>query len=238
MPSAAPVHAGRRLRPDSAGGGLAGARNSNIIGTGDFAATRDEKSDGSSSAHEEAARASADACTRAVCVWDRASGFLKVAGIDAAPDAADAAAPAAIRATAVAMEASAALTSLGADLSVSISFVVANELVAGARELQVGDDELVAMLVAFVVVISSAQRGLKSISGDGDENSSHRRGMLDFVLLLLSIAQRIGLSIAVQLLAMSVRATAPSRLARVLTLLSAVVFFLFFESATSRRITA
>lgn len=136
------------------------------------------------------------------------------------------------------MEASVALTSLGADLSVSISFVVANELVAAARELQVGDDEMVAMLVAFVVVISSTQRGLKSMIGGSEDTTSHKRGMLDFVLLLLSIAQRIGLSIAVQLLALSVRATAPSRLARVLTLLSAVVFFLFFENATSRRIAS
>ena len=139
------------------------------------------------------------------------------------------------------MEATSALTSLGADLSVSISFVVANELVAAAREAQVGDDELVAILVALVVVLSSAQRAvahLNRIAFAGDATTGHSRGMLDFVLLLLSIAQRIGLSIAVQLLALSVRATAPSRLARVLTLLSAVVFFVFFESATSRRQTA
>jgi hypothetical protein len=129
------------------------------------------------------------------------------------------------------MEASAALNSLGADLSVSVSFVVANELVAAAREEQLGDDELVAVLVAFVVIISSMQRGLKSIAG-GDDG---KRGLAEFVLLLLSIAQRIGLSIAVQLLALSVRTSAPSRAARVLTLLSAVVFFLFFEQSAVRR---
>jgi len=59
---------------------------------------------------------------------------------------------------------STALSSLGADLSVSISFSVANEFIAAAREAQMGNDELVAMLVAVVVVVTSAKRFVDSVA--------------------------------------------------------------------------
>jgi hypothetical protein len=137
----------------------------------------------------------------------------------------------------MALDGAAAIGSMGADLSVSVSFVVANELVAAANENGFGDDEVVAMLVASVVVLSSVQKGLQKLNVwlKSDDAVEASRGVIDFGLLLLSIAQRIGLSVCVQLLALSVRATAPSRLARVLTLLSAVTFFLFFDAASTRR---
>lgn len=181
---------------------------------------------------------------------------------------------------------SAALSNLGADLSVSISFSVANELVAAARESQIGNDELVALLVTIVVVVTSAKRfvdrlsttlavgnakriadgtpketaadatgadgaasataadgavGAASANGglDGSmpEEGKHepQRGLLEFTSLMLSIAQRIALSISVQVLAYSVKANQPSRVVRVTTLLGVVVFFVFFESAATRR---
>jgi len=133
---------------------------------------------------------------------------------------------------------SAALANIGADLSVSLSFVIANELVAAAREQQVGDDELVAMLVGFVVVAVSLRGGLQrlshSFSDSGSAKTTTRRGVLEFGLLLLSIAQRIGLSLSVQVLAYSVRSNEPSRSVRVTTLLATVVFFVFFESLSQR----
>jgi hypothetical protein len=142
--------------------------------------------------------------------------------------------------------ASAALANLGADLSVSISFSVASELVAAAREAQMGDDELVAILIAFVVVVTSARGAVGKLSKWVERHAGHaaiadgskgegQRGMLEFGLLMLSIAQRIGLSISVQVLALSVRANQPSRVVRVVTLLGVVVFFVFFEAATSGR---
>lgn len=135
-------------------------------------------------------------------------------------------------------DASAALANIGADLSVSLSFVIANELVAAAREQQVGDDELVAMLVAFVVAATSLRGGVEQLSralaGTGKAKTTTRRGVLEFGLLLLSIAQRIGLSLSVQVLAFSVRSNEPSRSVRVTTLLATVVFFVFFESLSQR----
>jgi len=162
------------------------------------------------------------------------------------------------------------LSSIGADLSVSISFSVASEFIQAAREAQMGDDELAAILVTIVVGVTSFRslvgRWIKEMS----ESSAHtrydlakkdalsremdeaeaeafavtirnnpegsQRGLLEFVSLLLSIAQSITLSICVQVLAFSVKSNATTRLLRVTTLLGVVVFFVFFESVTMRRL--
>lgn len=145
---------------------------------------------------------------------------------------------------------SSALSNLGADLSVSISFSVANEFIGAARDAQLGDDELVAILVSIVVLVTSVKRLVDRLSKriaegeakkrrDGspttEEVEEEQRGLLEFISLMLSIAQRITLSISVQVLAYSVKVNQPSRLVRVTTLLGVVVFFVFFESATTRK---
>ena len=162
-----------------------------------------------------------------------------------------------------------ALSSIGADLSVSISFSVASEFIAAAREAQMGDDELVSILVTIVVGVTSLRglvdrwnkeltdassvrqyesvkadalsRGLTEESAEAfavktrNNGAGSQRGFLEFVSLLLSIAQSITLSICVQVLAFSVKANSSTRILRVTTLLGVVVFFVFFESATMRR---
>lgn len=141
---------------------------------------------------------------------------------------------------------SGALSNLGADLSVSISFSVANEFIGAARDSQMGDDELVAVLVTIVVVVTSAKRLVDRLSNwiasskkvdDGAlvQHEEKQRGLIEFISLMLSIAQRIALSISVQVLAYSVKVNQPSRIVRVTTLLGVVVFFVFFESAAARR---
>ena len=163
-----------------------------------------------------------------------------------------------------------ALSSIGADLSVSISFSVANEFITAARESQMGDDELVAILVTIVVAVTSlrglfaklikeldetslskryesakqdaSKRGLSESDAEAfavttrNNTDGSQRGLLEFVMLLLSIAQSITLSICVQVLAFSVKNNATTRMLRVTTLLGVVVFFVFFESATQRRV--
>jgi len=127
------------------------------------------------------------------------------------------------------------LSAVGADLSVSVSFSVASELVDAAREAQIGDDELVAILVAVVVILSTAQRSVSKFSNWlalKMHSESGQRGVVEFSLLLLGIAQRIALSLTIQILALSVRANQPSRLVRILSLLSAVSLFIFFEVST------
>jgi hypothetical protein len=58
-------------------------------------------------------------------------------------------------------------------------------------------------------------------------------GLLTFVKMFVAIFQRICVSIAVQLLAANVRVEQPLRVARVLTLLSVAVFFLFLEATAT-----
>ena len=163
----------------------------------------------------------------------------------------------------------ATLSTLGSDLSVSISFNIATEFLSAAREAQLGDDELVAVLIAIVVALTSLSRFVEARIDRATKGATARaeeladaeakikgltvedrnalvssimrefkasRGSLQFLSLMLSIAQRISLSIAVQVLAFSVKSNQPSRVVRVTTLLGVVVFFLFFESAVTRRI--
>ena len=144
------------------------------------------------------------------------------------------------------MAASSALSHLGADLSVSISFTVAREFIDAAREAQLGDEELVAVLVTAIVLVTALKRGVdswsrrlstasaKRIADDASVTVEKSRGILEFSSLLLSIIQSITLSICVQVLAVSVRANQPSRIVRVTTMMGVVVFFVFFESAATR----
>jgi hypothetical protein len=167
------------------------------------------------------------------------------------------------------MSSAATLSGLGLDLSVSISFNIASEFLSAAREAQLGDDELVAVLIGIVVALTSLSgvvsarierantvafgkanalaeadaksKGLTEEDKNALVSSMMRefkasRGALEFASLMLSIAQRISLSIAVQVLAFSVKSNQPSRIVRVTTLLGVVVFFLFFESAVARRV--
>lgn len=157
--------------------------------------------------------------------------------------------------------ATAALSSLGSDLSFSISFLAANELVAAAKDAQLADVELCAILLLVVVSVSVAKGLVKRRVDDalqrrkvkiGDEiddgvSESDRsllvekalddesRTVLEFVLLLLLIVQRIALSLCVQVVAVSVRSNSSSRTVRVISLLSLVLFFLFLDSSTGRR---
>ena len=148
----------------------------------------------------------------------------------------------------------AAFSALGSDLTVSISFSVALEFVGAAREQQLADDELTAILVAIVIALTSLKsftdaqiaRALareveivKRSKGDGDDvvviSEGNNRGVLEFASLLLSILQRIGLSVSIQVLSLSVRAAQVSRWSRILTLLGVVSFFIFLESAAMSR---
>jgi hypothetical protein len=67
------------------------------------------------------------------------------------------------------------------------------------------------------------------------ETSADTRGVLEFSLLMLNIAQRIALAISVQVVAFAVKNDASSRVVRVTTLLGVVVFFVFFESASKTK---
>lgn len=140
-----------------------------------------------------------------------------------------------------------ALSAMGNDLAFSVSFAIANELLNAAKEAHLTEEELISMVLGLSVLLAalpasitgvrselkarfSQRSGEKKESADVDTKAS---GLLDFLLLLLEMAQRISVSICVQLLASNARTRQPLRSVRVVTLLAVAIFFLFLESTSS-----
>lgn len=55
-----------------------------------------------------------------------------------------------------------ALSSIGSDLSVSVSFSIANELLAAANDEQLSEDELIGLVLGFTIVFAALQARLGS----------------------------------------------------------------------------
>ena len=49
------------------------------------------------------------------------------------------------------------LSSIGSDLSVSVSFNIASELLAGAHDIQLGEDELIGLVLGFAMIVAALQ---------------------------------------------------------------------------------
>jgi hypothetical protein len=119
------------------------------------------------------------------------------------------------------------LSSIGSDLSVSVSFNIANELLEAAHDEQLAADELGSLFdQGFVQAAEQAAV---------NELATKRSG-LDFLALVVNILQRILVAISVQLLAASVRAQQQSRLVRTVSLIGLAIFFVFVESLTNRHV--
>lgn len=163
-----------------------------------------------------------------------------------------------------------ALSSIGSDLSISISFQVASELIEAGKEGQLREDELVGIVLALAIMLTAVRSMLSFIrsknrgaavawaekyahekwdcsNGTKEEFVSRKRTaavekfdsektVLDFLLLFVGIATRISLSVTVQLLAAAARSRQSVRPARVLTLISLSVFFVYLESGGERRV--
>ena len=132
-----------------------------------------------------------------------------------------------------------AIGALGSDLAFSVSFGIAGELLAAAQDAQLGDDELVGIVLTLSVVLGAIPKGLliayKEVSNVvgveiGNRNSSE---LLNFLNLLIDVARRISISITVQLLSANVRSKQPQRAVRIVSLLTIAVFFLFLEATSS-----
>lgn len=141
-----------------------------------------------------------------------------------------------------------ALSALGGDLTFAISWAVANELLGAAKDAQLGDAELVGVVLFSSICLSALPKALlmarvetmRALAiANGQEPPSYKAitvsssGLLAFMGIFLRIAQRISLSVCVQLLTANVQATQPLRAVRVLTMLGTAVFFLFLESTAT-----
>jgi len=135
-----------------------------------------------------------------------------------------------------------ALASLGGDITFAVSWSLATELLAGAREWQLSDDELVGIVLCSTVVLSALPAAVAEAydrlahRGGSDQNEEDSRpvGISQFALMLVSVAHRVAISVTVQLLSASARATEPLRGVRILTLASVIVFFVFLESNATK----
>jgi hypothetical protein len=141
-----------------------------------------------------------------------------------------------------------ALSALGGDLTVSISFAVATELLVAADEAEVQTSSLVGVLLALSVVLGAtpdaaaataarvralctSSAAARAASDDGDGDDDGQDGILAFIGLFVRILQRIAASVCVQLVAASVASSQPLRSVRIVTLLGVAVFFVFVENA-------
>ena len=145
--------------------------------------------------------------------------------------------------------ASDALSALGGALTLSISFAVARELLDAAKEAQIGEAELIGIVLTVSIVLSALPNALwlartEVVSAwavaagrkpriaprptEADES-----GLLAFLALFVKVWQRITMSICVQLIAANVHVTQPLRAVRVFTLMGVAVFFVFLESTAT-----
>tara|TARA_B110001450_G_scaffold221117_1_gene216968 strand:- start:257 stop:721 length:465 start_codon:yes stop_codon:yes gene_type:complete len=146
------------------------------------------------------------------------------------------------------MSTAGALGSLGSDLAFSVSFGIATELLDAANEAHLSEEELIAIVLALSVVLAAMPSSFMAVrrelakvrntekdSSDGTTKDETRSpsGLLEFVTLLVRMAQRISISICVQLLSANVRSRQPLRTVRVVSLLAVSIFFLFLESTSS-----
>tara|TARA_B110001452_G_scaffold192661_1_gene162663 strand:- start:2562 stop:3023 length:462 start_codon:yes stop_codon:yes gene_type:complete len=144
------------------------------------------------------------------------------------------------------MSTAGALGSLGSDLAFSVSFGIATELLDAANESHLSEEELIAIVLALSVVLAAMPSSFRAVrrelakvrntekgtGGTGEDDTQTPSGILEFATLLVRMAQRISISICVQLLSANVRSRQPLRAVRIVSLLAVSIFFLFLESTS------
>lgn len=133
-----------------------------------------------------------------------------------------------------------AIDYIASDLSFTISYSIARELLDMAQEADMTDDALVAFIIVVGIVLNTvprtftmAQRMLTSRTRRDIANDFKKKSVLAFLVRFLKIAERIVFSITIQLIAGSARSEQPVRAQRVLTLASVSLFFMFLEQTST-----
>lgn len=132
--------------------------------------------------------------------------------------------------------ASGALTSLGSDLTFSIAWSIARELLDAGEEAQLSEAELVGIVLCVSIMLTALAQQRENI----ERATGGSFGIVEFASIFVGIAQRISMSVCVQLLAGNVHAQQPLRSVRIATLLGVAVFFVFLQStaALNTRLTS
>lgn len=134
------------------------------------------------------------------------------------------------------MSATEALSGLGSDVAFSISFTIATELRDGALSSGWRLEELILTVFAIAVLLSVIPSTLYRIrtllQPEQVQSEANRKTLLSFVTLLVEMAQRISITLAIQLVANTAISHEPLRAVRVLTLLSVAIFFIFLQNGS------
>lgn len=144
-----------------------------------------------------------------------------------------------------------ALSSIGSDLSFAVSFAIANELLAAAKEEQIDNSELIGIVLIISVCLSALPRSMVILSKEGPKfiamvqgkvyieqtqpkaPNITESGFLGFVAFLLQIFQRISLTVTIQLVTSAVTTAQPLRSVRLLSLLCVLFFFVFLRQSAA-----
>lgn len=144
------------------------------------------------------------------------------------------------------MSQSATLSSLGSDLTFSVSFAIARELRDQAVETDISQVELIAVMTLLTIALDRAPQALRAIvdsirylriayfgykrlSKNSNQNASAQK-VIDFFRLFVDISRRISASLLVQLVANAISSHEPLRASRIVSLLTITIFFVFLQS--------
>lgn len=87
------------------------------------------------------------------------------------------------------------LSSIGSDLSVSVSFNIANELLEAARDEQIAADELISLVLGFAIIFSAVQSRLNKALADRRASaiaSARRRAQEEVAAIKLKLGPEVG----------------------------------------------
>lgn len=136
-----------------------------------------------------------------------------------------------------AMSASDVVHSVGSDMTVTVAWAVAQELISGAREMSMSDSELVSVVFLLSVLLSSLPEKMGLVWGKVAPESVHAHGqsLFDFLYLFMEVANRVSLSVCVQIVTESVHSEEiTKRTSRLVNLFTVSIFFIFISSVASR----
>jgi len=144
------------------------------------------------------------------------------------------------------MSQSATLSSLGSDLTFSVSFAIARELRDQAVETDISQVELIAIMTLLTIALDRAPDALQAIvvgarhlrtrwcgSKPTKRRSNQKASaqkVIDFFQLFVDISRRISASLLVQLVANAISTHEPLRASRIVSLLTITIFFVFLQS--------
>ena len=142
-----------------------------------------------------------------------------------------------------------ALSALGGDLTLSIAWAIAHELLDAAKDAELSEAELIGIVLSTSIILSAlpnvvwlartevsaawAAWNRMPVPIRPNPNVTDTSGLLAFLALFVKVAQRISMSICVQLVAANVHVQQPLRSVRVITLLGVAVFIVFLESTAT-----